>query len=135
MDDLAVSKAGGKLIERFANGGDAFENGCVGQDGHIVFGEIDAGFEHGDQLNQLLLDRLQTPGESAFKLLRGDLRLVERLRVDEIADRFGLCEIDAAVEEGAHGELSGLGEAGSGGNAEFDDVARARPASRGRRSR
>ena len=52
----------------------------------------------------------------------GDLRLVERLRVDEIADRFGLGEIDAAVEEGAHGELAGLGEARSGGDAQLDDV-------------
>ncbi len=52
----------------------------------------------------------------------GDLRLVKGLGVDEVADGFGLGEIDAAVEEGAHGELSGLGEARSGGDAQFDDV-------------
>jgi len=44
------------------------------------------------------------------------------LRVDEIANGFGLGEIDAAVEEGAHGELSGLGQAGAGGDAELDNV-------------
>ena len=79
MHDLAVSERGGQLLERLADGGDAFENSWIGQDRNVVFGEIDAGFEHRDQLDQLLFDWLQTPGESAFELLGGDLRLVERL--------------------------------------------------------
>ncbi len=49
--------------------------------------------------------------------------LVESLRIDQVADRFGLREVDAAVEKGAHSELAGLGEARPSGDAEFDDVA------------
>ena len=52
----------------------------------------------------------------------GDLSLIERLRVDQIADGFGLGEIDAAVEEGAHGELSGFGETRPGGDAQLDNM-------------
>ena len=69
----------------------------------------------GDQLDQLLLDGLQALRQRAFELPRRDLRLVERLRVDEVAHRFGLREVDAAVEEGAHGELAGLGQARAAG--------------------
>src|SRR5580700_8479341 len=98
MHDLAVGEARRKLLKWLENGGDTFKNGCIRQDGHVVFSEIDAGFEHGDQLDEFLLDRLQTTGESALELLRGDLRLVERLGVDEVTDGFGLGEIDAAVE-------------------------------------
>jgi hypothetical protein len=35
------------------------------------------------------------------------------LRVDQVADGFGLGQIQASVEEGAHGEFSGLGQAGA----------------------
>src|SRR5208283_312758 len=81
-----------------------------------------AGFERGDQLDQLLLDWLQTPRERTFELLRRDFCLVESLCVDQIAHRFGLREIDAAVKKGAHRELSRLGQARSGGDAELDYV-------------
>ena len=54
----------------------------VRQDGDVVFSEIDAGLEHGDQLDQFLFDWLQALGQSAFELLGGDLRLVKRLGVD-----------------------------------------------------
>ncbi len=84
---------------------------------------------------KLLLDGLQAAGQRAFQLLGGDFGLVERLRVDQVADGFGLGEIDAAVEEGAHGELAGLGQAGAAGESELDNVAQEPPASRGRRFR
>ena len=99
------------------------QDGRVGSDGDVVFGEIDAGFEQRDQLHQLLLDRLQAFRERAFELLGGDLGLEEGLRVDQVADRFGLGEVEASVEEGAHGEFAGFGEAGAAGEREFDDVA------------
>jgi len=54
--------------------------------------------------------------------LGGNLRLVEGLGIDEIANGLGLSEIDAAIEEGAHSELSGFGEARSSGDAKLDDV-------------
>ena len=122
MHDLAVREGRRKLLEGPADGGDSFQNSWVRQDRNVVFSEIDAGLEHSDQLNQPLFHWLQALGQSAFELLGGDLRLVKRLGVDQIADRFGLGEIDAAMEEGAHGELSGLGETCSGRNAQLDDV-------------
>jgi len=56
-------------------------------------------------------------------LLGGDLGLKQGLRVDEVADGFGLGQVEASVEKGAHGEFSGLGETGAAGEREFDDVA------------
>ena len=122
MHDLAVSESSGKLLERLAHGENAFEDCRAGQDRDVVFGEVDAGFEHNDQLDQLLFDWLQTSGESALELLGGDLRLVERLGVDQVADGFGLGKIDAAVEESTHGELARFGETRSGGDEQLDNV-------------
>ena len=46
-----------------------------------------------------------------MQLLRSHPRLVERLRFNQVVHRFGLGEVDAAAEEGALGELAGLGQA------------------------
>ena len=113
VHDFAVGEAGEQLVERRVNVGDARQNLRVGNDGDIVFGEVDAGFHHRDQVDELLLDRLEPLRQRAFELPGRDLRLIERLRIDQVADGLGLGEIDAAVEEGAHGELAGLGEARS----------------------
>ena len=86
--------------------GDALENLLRGKDGDIVLGKIDARFEQRDQLHQLLFDGLQAAGERAIQLLGRDSGLIERLRLDQVADSFGLGEIDAAVEKGAHGEFA-----------------------------
>ena len=83
------------------------------KDRHVVFSKINSCFEYGDQVDQLLFDRLQASGECAFELLGRNFRLVQRLRVDQIADGFGLSEINATVEKGAHGELAGFGETGA----------------------
>ena len=93
------------------------------KDRNIVLGEINAGFEHRDQLHQFLFDGLQAAGERAFQLLGCDLGLIERLRLDQIADRLRLGEIDASVEKRAHGELARLGEAGAAGQGQLDHVA------------
>ena len=87
---------------------------CGGRHLDIVFGEIDAGFEQRDQLQQMLLHRLKPPRDRTFGLPRGDARLIQRGGFDQIAHAFGLRQIDAAVEIGAQSELAGLGQAGSG---------------------
>ena len=56
-------------------------------------------------------------------MLRRHFGLEKSLRVDQIADGFGLGQVEASVEKGAHGEFAGLGEAGAAGEREFDDVA------------
>ena len=86
------------------------ENLRVRHDGNIVFGEVHSRFQHGDQFHQLLLRGLQALRQRTFELPRSNLRLIERLRFDKIADRFGLRQIDAAVEESAHGEFAGFGQ-------------------------
>ena len=122
MHHFSVGEAGEQLLERRVHVSDALQNLCVGNHGDIVFREVHSGFHDGDQLDQLLLDGLQPLGQRAFELAGCDLRLIERLRVDEVADGFGLREIDASVEEGAHGELAGLGEARSASECHLDHV-------------
>ena len=71
----------------------------------------------------MFLDRRDAAGDGAAGLLGGDAGLVERGGVDEVADGFGLREIDAAVEVGAQGEFAGFGEAGAGFQGALDGVA------------
>ena len=95
-------------------GRQAAQNLCRRSHADIVLGEIDAGFEQGDQFQQLLLQRSQAARDGAIHLLRRDARLVERGGVDQIAHGLGLRQIDAAVQKGAQGELAGLGQARAG---------------------
>src|ERR1700722_10204819 len=122
MHNLAVSKAGSKLLQGHANARDVFKNRGIRQHSHIVFCKVDAGFQQRDQFHQLLLDGLEPFGERAFELLCRDLRLVESLSVDQVADGFGLGEIDASIQKGPHGELARFSQASAGGDAHRDDV-------------
>ena len=123
MHDFAVGEAGEQLLERRMDISDALQNLCVRNDRDIVFGEVHAGFHDRDQFDQLLLDGLQPLGQSAFELPGGNLRLIERLRVDEVADGLGLSQIDASIQERAHGELAGLGKACSASERHLNHVA------------
>ena len=81
----------------------------IGHDGNVVFREVDARLQQRNQLNQFLLNRLQALGKSSVKLLRRNFRLIQSLRVDKVADRFGLREVNASPEKGSHGELARFG--------------------------
>ena len=122
MYDLAIGEGVRQVFQRRANFGDARQNLLAGHDGDVIFGEIHAGFEQGDELYQLLLDWLYAVGQCAFKLLRRNFGLEQGLRINQIADGFGLGEIDAAVQEGAHGEFAGLSQARSGCQRQLDDA-------------
>ena len=100
----------------------ARENDVGGNDGNIIFGEVNPGFHQGNEFDKLLLDGCDPLRQCAFKLLGSDAGLEERLRVDEVANGFGLGEIDTAVQKGTHGELAGFGEASAVLKGEFDDV-------------
>ena len=67
---------------------------------HIVFREIDSRFQQSDQRDQSFFDGLDAPRERALQLLRRNPCLVESLRFDQVAHRFGLGQIDAAAQEG-----------------------------------
>ena len=58
----------------------------------------------------MLLERRDPAGHRALHLPGGDLRLVERGGLDQVAHGLGPRQIDAPVEKGAQRELAGLGE-------------------------
>ena len=61
-------------------------------------------------------------GERALELLRRYLGLVERLRFDQVADCFGLRQVEAAVQEGAQSEFAGLSQACARGHGKLDHM-------------
>src|SRR5258706_1143114 len=61
-------------------------------------------------------------GEGAASLLGDAAGLVGGCSVDGVANCFGLCEIEAAGEEGSLGEFAGFGKAGAGGEALAEEV-------------
>ena len=123
MYQTAVGEAGGQHANGIEDRAEPAQDLGVGRDADVVFGEIDAGFEQRDQFEQLLFEGSDAPGHGALGLLGGDARLVQGGGFDEVADGLGLRKVDAAVQEGAQGELAGLGEAGAGLNGPLDGVA------------
>ena len=92
----------------------ALHQSGVGEPVDVLVGKIQRTFDEHPQVGQLRGEGLQAPGEGAFEgLLRGAHRLAGS-GVDEIGNGLGLGEVEAAVEVGAFGEFSGLGDAGSG---------------------
>ena len=53
-----------------------------------------------------------SPGKGPLEGCHGAGKLLIRFALDDIQDRFGLCQVDPAVEEGPFGELSRPGEPG-----------------------
>src|SRR5882724_6195622 len=122
VHDFAVGKGSGEKFERRSDFGKVRMNRGCRQDRDVIIGKIDAGFQKRDQLYQPLFDGLKSVRESAAELLRSHLRLLQGLRIDEITNCLRLCQVDASVEEGAHSELTWLGETSTTGECEFDDM-------------
>ena len=110
MNDAAASERGFERGERRRQLVDAPRDLGLRRHVHIVFGKVDAGFEQRDQFNERLLDGRNAMAERATHLAGGLARLRERLRVDEVAHRFGLREIEPAGQKRPLRELSGLGQ-------------------------
>ena len=118
LDAVALERAGaeggGERGEWGLDGGDGVAD-LGGGDGvdvvELAGGEVHAGFEQGDEVDELLLDGSDAAAECAAELLGGGAGLREGLRGDEVVDGFGLGEVEAAGEEGSAGELAGFGEA------------------------
>lgn len=116
VDDAATGKRGferGQWRSERANAG-----GDFGLRRHVdvVFGEIDSGFKECDELDEGLLDGRDAATQRATHLAGGLAGLGECLRVDEVAHGFGLSKVEATGQEGALGELAGLGEARAEGD-------------------
>ena len=110
MNDAAARERGFERSERRGQRVDAARDFGLGRHVHIVFGKVDAGFEQGDELNQRLLDGSDAAAERATHLAGGQARLGEGLRLDQVAHRLGLGEVEPAGEKGALGEFAGLGQ-------------------------
>jgi hypothetical protein len=123
VNKFSVGKRLGEFLQWSADRRYELKNLIGRQDRNIILGEIDAGFKKSDQFNQFLLHGLQAARDRAVQLLGGDFGLIERLRIDQIANRFSLGEIDAAVQKGAHGELSRLGETRASSDRQFNHTA------------
>ena len=74
-----------------------------------LFGKVDRRLEPRDQVEQRGVDARDRAGrQRAVQLIERGPRLQRRHRIDEIGDRFGLRQIDAAVQIRAQRELAGL---------------------------
>ena len=114
MHQLPVSEARGERRNRCNDRLQPPQNLLRGRNADIILREIDPGFEQRDQLQQLLLHWLQPPRNGSFRLLRGNPCLIQRSCINQIADRFGLRQIDAAIEVSAQGELARFGQPRAG---------------------
>src|SRR5579884_2221460 len=92
---------------------EAAKNILVRCNADIILREIDAGLEQRDQLEKLFLPWPQAAGNGSFDLLGGDTRLVEGRGFDEVANRLGLRQIDAAVDVGSQSKFAGFGQTGA----------------------
>ena len=61
----------------------------------------------------MIEQRSDLAGESALQRTDGAARGRRRRCIDQVDDRFGLGQIELAIEEGAAGELSGFGQTGA----------------------
>ena len=75
-----------------------------------LFGKIDRRFEPRDQIEQRRVDRRRSPSSVCLQLIERGAGLQRRDRIDQIGDRFGLRQIDPAVQKRAQRELAGLRE-------------------------
>jgi hypothetical protein len=122
VDYAPVGESLLESLEGSLNGLDLGGDFARGDEVYVVFGEVDAGFQSGNEGYKLLFYWGYLAGEGAAQLLRGDTGLVEGGGFDEVVNCFCLCEIQAAGEEGSLGKFSGFGEASAGGEALADEV-------------
>ena len=74
-----------------------------------LLGEIEVGFEMGDQVEQAVPQAGDRVRETAGKLLQGRVQLGGFLRIDDAQDGLGPSEIDPAGQECPEGELAWFG--------------------------
>ena len=96
------------------------QEGAVGEF-DLLFRKIEFQFEQRGQVEQPFAQCLERLGVAAPHLVRGQRMRRARRGGDQIADGFGLREVQLARQVGAQGELARLGHAGAGGDQETQD--------------
>ena len=76
--------------------------------------EINGCLELRDEIEERRIDHRYRARQRSLELIVRGARLQRRRSVDQIADRFGLNEIDPAVQKRAKCELARLGEPRAG---------------------
>ncbi len=92
----------------------AFEQGALVDELKVFVGEIEAGFDVGKQVEQVVAQGFQGPADAAGELSEGLLEFIAAAGLDDGEDGFGASEVEFSGEEGAQGELAGLGRARTG---------------------
>ena len=88
-----------------------------------LVGKIQRCFHERGQVEQIAIDVGNSPGERAFELIERRARLGRRDGVDQVGDGLGLDEVDAAVQECAQREFTGLRQTRTGDHRVLDDLA------------
>ena len=91
-----MGECGFELGERWTDFADAALDFRLGGDREVIFGKVDAGFEQGDQLQQGVLGWQDAMAEGSSHLAGRETGLGEGLGLDQVADGFGLGEVDAS---------------------------------------
>ena len=78
-----------------------------------LVGKIDRRLEPRDQVEQQRIDFADGSSQRAFQLVEGSTRLQRRDGVNQIRNRFGLHQIDAAIQERAKREFARFRGAGA----------------------
>ena len=110
MDNAAARERGLKSGERRRNLVDTPRDLDLRRHVDVVFGKVDARFKQRDQFYKGLLGGRSASAERAAHLTGGLPRLRESLRIDEVANRFGLRQIETARQKSALGKFAGLSQ-------------------------
>lgn len=113
-----VEKAAGAGEEA----GEAGVEGGAGVWGDVLLGEVDAGLDVGEDLNERGAQVFGLATDGAGELFVGGADGESALGVDEVHDGLGLGEVDFTVEKGALRELAGVCMAGAGGEEGLEDA-------------
>jgi len=123
LHQATVAEARDQLIDARLDGCEAARDLIGRRYCDIVLGEIDAGLQQQNQLQELLFDRSDAARYAASGLLHRDPRLEERGGFDQVAHGLRLRQVEPAVQKGSHGELARFGETRSGSHRALDRVA------------
>ncbi|MCY1434585.1 hypothetical protein D9M71_506490 [compost metagenome] len=89
------------------------EDVAIGEEVDLLLGEIDGRLDVDAQLDELLRQPMDAPGELALQRAHGVARGLGGTGLDQVGDGLGLGQVELVVEEGAFAEFAGARLAGA----------------------
>ena len=89
---------------------------------HILVGKIKGDLDHGPHLEEFIPDGIDTAEERPCQLLLGQVHPLSGLGRQDINNRLGLGQVDAAIEKCALGKFPGMGQDCAQGENQLKDV-------------